>query len=242
MSNFFLLNEAIEMERFDFFLDGIYSLNAIEKKEFHHFRKHSSVYELKNYAKLFENYGQIEQLAVIFIEQLSTCEKYINCEESASKFCGNDINGFLGIDFSTNEIIEIKQISNNDKYINWIYHYLSNIDKLKDIIPNYKFSSSFEKEFKDLSVDVQKSIIDDFIKARERNLATSFGPDTKIIKDVTQSNFQYKILELRVYTPVALRVYFNELDGFVNLISIEQKSNADQNEDIKKAHTKYKNM
>ena len=242
MSNFFLLNEAIELERFDFFLNGIYSLNSIEKKEFHHFRKHSSVYELKNYAKLFESYGQIEQLAVIFIEQLSTCEKYINCEESASEFCGNDINGFLGIDFSTNDIIDIKQISNNDKYNNWIYHYLRNIDKLKDIIPNYKFSSSFEKEFKDLSVEVQKSIIDDFIKARERNLATPFSPDTKIIKDVTQSNFQYKIMELRVYTPVALRVYFNELDGFVNLISIEQKSNADQNEDIKKAHTKYKNM
>jgi hypothetical protein len=242
MSNFFLLNEAIEFESFDFFLDGIYSLNSIEKKEFHHFRKHSSVYELKNYAKLFESYGQIEQLAVIFIEQLSTSEKYINCEESAREFCGSEVNGFLGIDFSTNDIVAIKQISNDDDYKNWIYHYLSNIDKLKEIVNNYKFSSSFEKEFKDLSVDVQKSIIDYFIKAKERNLVTPFGPDTKIIKDVTQSNFQYKILELRVYTPVALRVYFNELNGFVNLISIEQKSNTDQNEDIKKAYSKYKNM
>ncbi|GEM55510.1 hypothetical protein B0A58_10575 [Flavobacterium branchiophilum NBRC 15030 = ATCC 35035] len=242
MSNFFLLNEAIELERFDLFLDGMYSLNSIEKKEFHHFRKHSSVYELKNYAKLFESYGQIEQLAVIFIEQLSTSEKYINCEESAKEFCGNEVNGFLGIDFSTNEIVTIKQISNNDDYKNWIYHYLSIIDKLKEIVPNYKFYSSFEKEFKDLSVDVQKSIIDYFIKAKERNLVSPFSPDTKIIKDVTQPNFQYKIMELRVYTPVALRVYFNELNGFVNLISIEQKSNADQNEDIKKAHSKYKNM
>lgn len=126
--------------------------------------------------------------------------------------------------------------------MNWIYFYLSNVEKLKITIPNYNFSSSFEKEFTSLNDDVQISIINEFIKAKERNLATPFSPDTKIVKDVTQSNFNYKIMELRVYTPVAIRVYFNELNGLVNLISIEQKSNPNQSDDIKDAHKRYKTM
>jgi putative component of toxin-antitoxin plasmid stabilization module len=242
MSNFFLLNEAIEINSFDSFLNGIDNLNSIKKDDSHNFKKHSSVYNLINYSKLFESYGQLEQLAVIFLEQLSNCEKYIDTEVAAHGYCGTNKNGFLGIDFSKTNIIKIKQITDNDNYDNWIYHHLNNIEKLKRIIPNYNFYSSFEKEFTDLNVSIQDSIIDEFIKAKQRNLSTPFSPDTKIIKDVTQPNFKNKIMELRIYTPVAIRVYFNELGNKVNLISIEQKSNPNQDEDIKKAYAKYKKM
>lgn len=243
MSNFFLVNEAIEVGDFQNFLDGIQKLNAIQRNESHYFRKHSSVYNISNYSKLFENFGQIEQLVVKYIEQLSDCKPdYINTEESAFNYCQCDVNGFLGIDFSHNKFKEIKKVSDNEKYLNWIYYHSTNLEKLKTLIPNFRFSNTFEKEFADLADNIQNSIIDEFKKAKDRNLKTPFFPDTKIVKDVTQSNFDHKIMELRVYTPVALRVYFNELNDFVNLISIEQKSNSNQNEDIKKAHKKFKEM
>ncbi|MFA7687607.1 MAG: hypothetical protein WCY25_07065 [Moheibacter sp.] len=243
MSNFFLLNEAIEISDFQTFLDGMQKLNAIQRYESHYFRKHSSVYYISNYSKLFENSGQIEQLVVKYIEQLSDCEPdYVNTEEAAFRYCECNVNGFLGIDFSKNEFMEVKKISDNEKYLNWIYYHSTNLEKLKTLIPNFKFSNTFEKEFVDLADNIQNSIIDEFKKAKDRNLKTPFFPDTKIVKDVTQSNFSHKIMELRVYTPVALRVYFNELNDSVNLISIEQKSNSNQNEDIKKAHKKFEQM
>lgn len=238
MSNFFLLNEALDTDFFTF-KEGMLNLNAIEKNDNHKFRKHSSVYDLANYCKLYENYGQIEQLLIVFIEQLSQCDTNVNTEDLANSFCASEVNGFLGIEFSQSDISIVKQISNNEKYLEWIFHYLPNIDKLKFVIENYKFSNTFEKEFLSASEEIQLSIIDEFLKAKNRNLPTPFFPDTKIVKDVTQDNFNYKIMELRIYSPTALRVYFNELNGNVNLISIELKSNPDQSSDIKKAYTKY---
>ena len=239
MSNFFLMNETIEDIDFNNFLHGMSVLNAIDRNEEHFFKKHTSIYDLANYSKLFDNHGQIEQLIVVFIEQLMLCENYINSEDLANSICESDINGFLGIDFSSTDIFEIKRIFNNEKYLEWIAHYSSNMEKLKIVIPNFKFSNTFEREFLKCTSKMQLSIIDEFIKAKNRNLVTPFFPDTKIIKDVTQENFDHKILELRVYNPVAIRVYFNDSDGVMTLISIEQKSNPNQNEDIKNAHTKF---
>ena len=242
MSYFFLLNEAIETNSFDFFLNGIECLNSIERDENHNFKKHTSVYDLINYSKLFDNYGEKEQLAVVFIEQLNNCEEYINSELGALGYCGTNQNGFLGIDFSKTSISKIKQITDNDNYNNWIYYHLSNIEKLKRVIPNYSFYPSFEREFKDLNANLQDSIINEFIKAKQRNLKTPFSPDTKIIKDVSPKEAKCAVMELRVYTPVALRVYFCEKGGVVYLASIEQKSNPNQNLDIISAHKILKTM
>src|SRR5690606_3445190 len=142
-------------------------------------------------------------------------------EEKANQFCNSNINGFLGIDFSNTDIQSLKQINDDSKYKDWIYIFSNCIDNLKSIIPNYKLSNTFERDFFQFDVEVQKSIVDEFKKSKDRNLVTPFYPDTKLIKDVTQDNFDYSILELRVYSPVAIRVYFNELNGFVNLLSIE---------------------
>lgn len=105
------------------------------------------------------------------------------------------------------------------------------------------YTNSFEKDFLGLPLLIQQSIIQEFTKAKARGLITPFYPDTKIIKDVTPANNKCKVYELRIYSPVALRVYFNETGGKVYLTNIEQKSNANQNEDIKKSHIQlYKLM
>ncbi|MDZ7877620.1 MAG: hypothetical protein U5L45_08115 [Saprospiraceae bacterium] len=114
---------------------------------------------------------------------------------------------------------------------------LSNIDKLKRILGDYVFSTNFEKDFSKLNPMEQVSIVEDFEKARRRGLLSPFYPDTKIIKEVTPDKPKCKVSELRVYSPTALRVYFNESNNKVFVSSIGFKSNTDQNEDIKKAHS-----
>ncbi len=112
----------------------------------------------------------------------------------------------------------------------------STFDQLKQIFRSCYYKDSFEKLFYSLSLLEQQSIIDEFEKAKNRQLLSPFYPDTKIIKDVSPKNGKCKVYELRVYSPTALRVYFHEGEKSVHLASIQKKSNPDQNADIKKAH------
>lgn len=236
MSDFFLINETLEVSTYDGFKDGLLKLNSIEKRDGHVFNKSNSIYNITQYASLFSNYGQEEQVIVKFLEQLNTIEEEINTEEIANEYCGTDVNGFLGIDYSKGVIQNIiKKISCNSTYCIWITNYDSNLNRLNAIVANFNFSPKFEKDFKGLKEDVQESIINGFIKAKNRGLVTPFYPDTKIVKDVSLENAKCTVMELRIYRPVALRVYFNEENDFVNVVSIEQKSNPDQNAVIKKA-------
>src|SRR5690606_23372349 len=142
MNIFFLINQTLDLKNFQSFIDGIYNLNNIKKEQHHIFKKHSSVYNLNNYEKLFQNFGQNEQLVVKFIEQLSVYnEEYVDSEEKANQFCNSNINGFLGIDFSNTDIQSLKQINDDSKYKDWIYIFSNCIDNLKSIIPNYKLSN-----------------------------------------------------------------------------------------------------
>lgn len=242
MSNFFLLNEAIELNDFEDFKLGMSELNSIEKSVSHFFRKHHSIYNLKVYEDLCTNYGQVEQAVIIYIEQLLSCEDYISSEVTANVFCGNNLNGFLGIDFSKTKISAQKQIVDDVTYNQWNYNFSSNLDKLKLVIQNYNSNPSFEKDFNNLSNNIQESIIEQFDKAKGRGFVTPFFPDTKIIKDVSPNNYKCKVLELRVYSPTALRVYFNESNGEVYIASIEQKNNPNQNDDINAAHRILQNI
>jgi hypothetical protein len=113
---------------------------------------------------------------------------------------------------------------------------LSIFGKLQFTLKQCIYAAHFERDFSKLSLLEQQSIIDEFEKAKGRGLITPFFPDTKIIKDVTPNNPKCKVLELRVYAPTALRVYFNETVDNVFLSSICLKSNPDQSSDIKKAH------
>ncbi|MEY8870271.1 hypothetical protein AB9K24_12250 [Meridianimaribacter flavus] len=243
MSDFFLINETLEVATYEIFKNGLLELNSIEKRGDHVFNKNSLIYNLDFYASLFSNYKQEEQVIVKFLEQLTTIDEVINTEELANAYCGTDINGFLGIDYSRGVIKDqIKKVSCNDTYVIWISNYASNFAKLNAVVDNFKFSDKFEKDFQGLNEDVQESIIRTFIKAKKRGLVTPFYPDTKIVKDVSLSNRKCTVLELRVYSPVAVRVYFNEDNGHVNVVSVEQKSNPDQNADIKKAQDNLLNM
>lgn len=118
--------------------------------------------------------------------------------------------------------------------------------ELKDLI----YSTAFEKAFLSEPNEVQISIIDMFIYAKKRGLATPYYPDTKIIKDVTpdNNNKKAKIYELRVYSPKSLRIYFFEFKGIVYIAKLEYKSSykkvdsTSQAKDIKRSLTIIDNM
>ena len=241
MSNLFLHNKSIEIQ-FDEFKNGISELNSIERKNGHIFHKHESVYDSENFLKLCENSGFEGRALLDFIIQLNSLSVNLKNDEEADNYFGQNKNAFLGIDFSNVSVIPLKQITDNGSYENWSYHSLSNIDKLKNELVSSSFSNSFENAFNSLDPNIQKSIIDEFNKARRRGSFTPYYPDTKIISDVTPSNGKCSVMELRVYTPIALRVYFCEKNSLVLVASVEQKSNPNQSNDIKFAHGILKGM
>ncbi|MBK9459242.1 MAG: hypothetical protein IPN94_07350 [Sphingobacteriales bacterium] len=242
MNNFFLLNEAIDITNFNDFKSGISELIAIEKQHNDTFLKHESLYHLAIIGNLYANFGYEEQVISTFIEQLSPTTNYISNEAFFDSEYPNETNAFLGIDFSTQNISPNKQITNDAAYKKWCLEISTNFDKLLNMVGLHKYTPNFKKDFDSLSKDAQRSIIEGFEKAKNRHLLTPFYPDTKVIKDVSLDKSICKVWELRIYTPIALRVYFNETQKIVYLASIEQKSNPNQNEDITKAQNLLKNL
>lgn len=118
-------------------------------------------------------------------------------------------------------------------------------EQLKASLKNPIYAQTFEKAFKSESIDVQESIIYNFTEAPKRELATPYFPDNRkggLIKDVTpdHNSKKAKVYELRVYSPVALRVYFFELNEKIYLSSIGykneyKKKNSAQSKDINRA-------
>lgn len=118
-------------------------------------------------------------------------------------------------------------------------------EQLKIELKNSVSTLTFEKAYKSANSDVQQSIIDCFIEAPKRGLVTTYFPDNRkggLIKDVTPNDNtkKAKVYELRVYSPVALRVYFFELNERVYLSSIGykneyKKKNSAQSKDINRA-------
>lgn len=111
-------------------------------------------------------------------------------------------------------------------------------DQLLAILGDAIYTSSFKRDFNSLTLAQQNSIIEGFKQAVDRKLASPFYPDTKLIADVTPQNSKSTVLELRVYTPTAVRVYFNEQNPKVFLVRIQKKSAPDQNKEIKQADLK----
>ncbi|MCC7317678.1 MAG: hypothetical protein IT219_04055 [Bacteroidales bacterium] len=236
MNNFFLLNEAIDVSDFDVFKLGMSKLVAINKQENDDFLKHESVYNLDILNVLYSTYGYEEQVISIFLEQLSPVQDYIDDELAFELYFPNENNAFLGIDFSSTSVSLPRQIVDIDAYEAWKYYTMSTFNKLLSVLGTCHFSNNFEKDFSALSTDLQNAILQDFIRAKDRQLPTPFYPDTSLIKDVSPNNYTHKVMELRIYHPVAVRVYFNESQGKVFLSSIEHKANPNQNTDINNAH------
>jgi hypothetical protein len=224
------------VDDFDDFRNGVIELMKIEKQQGHIFYRNESCYEIAHFAnRIYPNLGDIDILNLCnFFARLSPCEEEVQDEESANKYCSSDVNGFLGIDFEDQAIPEHKKIVDSAAYSNWIRYYQSHLEQLTAFLGKCKITTRFKKSYVALSLEAQKSINEYFEKAAKRNLPTRFYPDTKIVKEVSISK-KCTVMELRIYHPIDLRVYFNEMDDIVYLASIEPKSNPDQNEDIRNA-------
>ncbi|MFK7796848.1 MAG: hypothetical protein AB8E82_05295 [Aureispira sp.] len=110
-------------------------------------------------------------------------------------------------------------------------------EQLEMLLNDPIYHKSFKKSFDQLSKQEQESILRKFKDAVDQD--TIDNPDNNTIKDVTRSSNKAKctVLELRIYSPVALRLYFNKTNGKIYLGTTENKSNSNQSTDIQKAET-----
>ena len=75
MNNFFLLNEAIDLNDYKQFKEGVSELMIIEKEDNDNFLKHNSVWETPVITNnLFSTSGQEENAIILFIEQIKTID------------------------------------------------------------------------------------------------------------------------------------------------------------------------
>lgn len=120
MSNFFLLNEAIDVNEYNVFLNGLKELIIIQKKDDDLFLKHDSLWQLNHLNQLYMNYtSQDENAICLFIEQLKPSRVYFNNSIEFDQEYPEDDNGFLGIDFENTTIEFERQVKNNDDYISF---------------------------------------------------------------------------------------------------------------------------
>lgn len=114
---------------------------------------------------------------------------------------------------------------------------LDNFEKLLALIGVNVYSKRFKQGFDQATGQVQESILIHFQKAIDRNGSTKFYSDEDLIKDVTPiKETKIKICELRIFNPVAYRIYFYESSSIVYLGLIENKPpNKVQNNHIKNA-------
>lgn len=150
MNNFFLLNEAVDLDDYEQFKEGFSELNAIEKGDNDAFLKHDSIWNISIINKLFSNIGQEEIVILKFIEQLNSIEKYISDHNVFNENYPNTLNAFLGINFTQTVISPQKQVrDSNDFYNIKRSHYIVRecngdkkmiIDCLKELYKNYNFA------------------------------------------------------------------------------------------------------
>lgn len=105
-------------------------------------------------------------------------------------------------------------------------------------IGDHKIEKRVETQFKGYAKVVQDVIIAHFKKAKDRGLQTPFIADGDLVKDVSDGKLRdFQVSELRIFNPIALRIYFSEYQGKVYVASICKKPpQRVQNRDIKSAH------
>jgi|GEM_PF-449059 len=119
MNNFYLYNQAIEIEDLDEFKAGMLNLNGAKAKSsnFDEFLKSSRIYdEVSILMAICENWSQESDIIIKFIEQLTSIEKAISDEEDLNALYPNDCNGFMGIDFEDISISPELQITDLDSF------------------------------------------------------------------------------------------------------------------------------
>lgn len=124
MNNFFLLNEAIDLNDYKQFKEGVSELMIIEKEDNDNFLKHNSVWETPVITNnLFSTSGQEENAIILFIEQIKTIDGYLNNQDVFNKKFPDELNAFLGIDFTKTSVCEKVQITNPKKFCDAKRHY-----------------------------------------------------------------------------------------------------------------------
>lgn len=95
MNNFFLLNEAIDLNDYKQFKEGVSELMIIEKEDNDNFLKHNSVWETPVITNnLFSTSGQEENAIILFIEQIKTIDGYLNNQDVFNKKFPDELNAF----------------------------------------------------------------------------------------------------------------------------------------------------
>lgn len=154
MNNFYLLNEAINLADFATFKVGMLELNAIEKENDDNFWKHNDVWALKVIEILFSTYGQEEQVISQFLMQITSKDgNYLSDEESLDNSFPNELNAFLGIDFSSIDCIkDERQIIDNKTFQLikrndlWNVTYRNMWSKKEKLFPNLIFCGDVENQ------------------------------------------------------------------------------------------------
>jgi hypothetical protein len=147
------------------------------------------------------------------------------CENNITVYDKNNVTfsilNLYGKNINTSCISRKIQEQNIAKADNW--------DKLLFMMgKNIYHSERFKKGFDNVSADIQKVIINHFLKAKQRNGITPFYADEDLIKDVTpDKGTSIKVYELRIFKPVAYRIYFyeSEPNNKIYLGLMEKKPN-----------------
>lgn len=137
----------------------------------------------------------------------------------------------LSISSNTIATIEVNNLFGTDEnttFIKDLIHQLNastldNFEMLLELVGKNSCSTRFAKGFHEASYNVQISIIEHFKEAINRNGISKLFSDGSLIKDVTPEKFAYKVFELRIFNPVAFRVYFYETPTKTYLALIEKK-------------------
>ncbi|KAA6327939.1 hypothetical protein EZS27_023116 [termite gut metagenome] len=153
MNNFYLLNEAIDVNDYKTFKVGMLELSAIEKEEDDRFLKQNTIWDLSMIVNhLYSDYGQEEQVISQFIEQIATIEDDITQEFSFNRVYPNELNAYLGIDFYNTSISSQKQITNNDSFQTfkrdnlWSVTFRNIWDRRRKLFPNIELCGEVKEQ------------------------------------------------------------------------------------------------
>lgn len=117
-------------------------------------------------------------------------------------------------------------------------------DKFISLFENPVYLNSFQQDFEKLPIVCQDAIIREFNEAKKRKLPTNFSADGTLIKDVTSSKEkEINIFELRIFSPIAIRVYFYETCQKIYFGSVKKKpTKRVQNNDIETSKSTIKEL
>lgn len=197
--NKYPIDEYLEITDFNSLTENGYTISVNEKE-----------YDAINIKLLQENDGILFSLAIHRdleknIINIKDAEK--NVFEILNLF-GQDSNTSFIEDFIKDDLIKRT----------------NGFNKLIALVDDCFYCYRFKKDFENLNSVAQNFLLKEIEYAINRKAKTRFYPDDKLIKDVTPENEKaIKVFELRIYSPIALRMYFYESPTAIYFASIEGK-------------------